>query len=197
MCWSRVTRFIKSYNPTAAECAIDLGLIDGPVTASKQLDKPLATLEPAPLSGLSTPTFLLTVDYSTGMGGFSGPNSELLTPAERQLNPVEAINDHGQSAGTIDLGRNVAYRLANRSVTPGGTEEIEEVSCQPGRGQKTLQTYQTYRYEGGHWTVTYPSARRMRRDRSVPAPPRIPLMPFDYRARCASVATICSSIRGV
>ena len=124
----------------------------GAVIAKKQFERALAAVEQAPVHGLSTPTFLLTIDYSAGFGGYSGPFSQLLAPAERRLDPVEAVNARGQS-GPIALASTLH---AGWKVVPsrrGGTEEIEEVSCASGKGTETSQLYETYRYDGSRWTV--------------------------------------------
>ena len=126
----------------------------GATVARKQLERPLATVEPAPLHGLPAPTFLFTVDYSIGMGGYNGPAAQLLVPSERRLDPVEAVTDRGGSAGPIYLGRTMH---AGWQIVPsrgGTTEEIEVVYCQVGNNDQRLQMYQTYRFRDGRWTVT-------------------------------------------
>lgn len=123
------------------------------VVARKQLERPLATIEPAPLHGLPAPTFLLTVDYSSGVGGFSGPAAQLLVPSERRLNPSEAVTDRGRSSGPIVLSSTLhaAWKVVPSHF--GATEEIQVVHCQSAKGDQTSEMYQTYRFRDGRWTV--------------------------------------------
>ncbi len=127
----------------------------GAVIAQKRLERPLADIKPAPLHGLPSPAFLFTVDYSSGMGGFSGPATQLLVPSERGLDPVTAVAERGGvGGGPIQLASTLHTLWQIVPARSGGTEEIESTFCQPGSGEQTLRTYQTYRFQDGRWVVS-------------------------------------------
>ena len=126
----------------------------GAVVAQKRLERPLADIKPAPLHGLPSPAFLLDVDYRTGMGVNNGPETRLLVPSERRLDPVEAVAERGGIGGGpiyLDITLRAGWQIV--PARSGGTEEIVSISCQGSRGGQPLQTYQTYRFRDGQWVV--------------------------------------------
>ena len=68
----------------------------GEVLAQKSLDYPMATVEKAPLNGLPSPAFFLTIDQTAPMGSYSGPLTEVLTPEQSQLDPVLCLGEGGE-----------------------------------------------------------------------------------------------------
>lgn len=126
----------------------------GAVLAERTLERPLAMLAPAPLDGLPSPAFLLTVDYSSGMGSYSGPATTLLVPHQDGLDPEQAVTPGGTSA-VIELPSTLKtfWRIVPPRV--GHTQEIELASCRPlGDKPDFVTTYATYRFGGGHWRVS-------------------------------------------
>jgi hypothetical protein len=71
------------------------------VLASRKLDYPLATLESAPLHGLPSPAWFLTIDETAPMGSYSGPATEMLTPAHSGLEPVGYESTQGHATPLV------------------------------------------------------------------------------------------------
>ena len=124
----------------------------GLVIERKQLDRPLASVELAPIHGLPHTALFLTVNYSAGMGGWNGPATDLIVPAETGLAPVRVVAAGGRTEPfsiyqTLHAGWFVS---ASRF---GGPEELMFVFCKSGPGSDGRQGYDTFRFVGGRWTV--------------------------------------------
>ena len=126
---------------------------DGTVIGRTINERPFAQIEPAPLHGLSIPTFLYMVDYSIGMGGFNGPMSVLLAPVTQGLAPLQATSDRRGSSETIGLPSTMHASWQIVPARNGGTEEIEQATCSPSVSETNTLILRTYRYHDGHWSV--------------------------------------------
>jgi hypothetical protein len=144
------------------------------VLASRKLDYPLATIEPAPLHGLPSPAWFLTIDETAPMGSYSGPATEMLVPAHSGLEPVRYESAQGQPAPLV-LART---GKADWKVVPprsGTTEEIEAAFCAPADGGNFVTTYRTYRLVDGNWQAASRQLRGLwESDRQFPARPDFP-----------------------
>ncbi|MGF7134479.1 hypothetical protein P3T40_005983 [Paraburkholderia sp. EB58] len=144
------------------------------VLASRKLDYPLATLEPAPLHGLPSPAWFLTIDATASMGSYSGPATEMLAPAHSGLEPVGYESAQGQAAPLV-LART---GKADWKVVPprsGATDEIEAVFCAPADGGNFVTTYRTYSLVDGKWQAASRELRGLwESDRQFPARPDFP-----------------------
>jgi hypothetical protein len=139
------------------------------VLVSRKLDYPLATLEPAPLHGLPSPTWFLTDDETAPMGSYSGPATEMLVPSHSGLEPVSYESAQDEAAPLV-LART---GKADWKVVPprsGTTEEIEAAFCTPADGGNFVTTYRTYRFVDGKWQAASRQLRGLwESDRQFPA----------------------------
>jgi hypothetical protein len=122
----------------------------GAIAAEKAFTEPLAEIKPAPLRGMPAPTFFLTVDYSTGAGGFSGPATTILVPSAAKLEPLHYLSDYERKSVEINL---VETLHAGWKVVPArnGADEIEVVGCRGHGGSQPVSVYETLRLQGGQW----------------------------------------------
>ena len=144
------------------------------VLASRKLDYPLATLEPAPLHGLPSPAWFLTIDETAPMGSYSGPATEMLTPAHSGLEPVGYESTQGHATPLV-LARTGNADWKVMPPRSGETEEIEAVFCAPADGGNFVTTYRTYRLIDGKWQAASRQLRGLwESDRQFPARPDFP-----------------------
>jgi hypothetical protein len=122
----------------------------GAIAAEKAFTEPLAEIKPASLRGMPAPTFFLTVDYSTGAGGFSGPDTMILVPSAAKLEPLHYLSDYERKSVEINLGQTLH---AGWKVVRGrsGADEIEVVGCRGNGGSQSVSVYETLRLQGGQW----------------------------------------------
>jgi hypothetical protein len=139
------------------------------VLASRKLDYPLATLESAPLHGLPSPAWFLTIDETAPMGSYSGPATEMLTPAHSGLEPVGYESTQGHATPLV-LARTGNADWKVMPPRSGETEEIEAVFCAPADGGNFVTTYRTYRLVDGKWQAASHQLRGLwESDRQFPA----------------------------
>ncbi|WP_371920328.1 hypothetical protein [Pseudomonas sp. TKO14] len=125
----------------------------GEVLAQKSLGYPMATVEKAPLNGLPSPAFFLTIDQTAPMGSYSGPLTEVLTPEQSQLDPVLCQGEGGEKQPLVfaQTGK-AAWQIVPSDK--GGTESIQQVSSASSmENEEFITTYRTFRYVDGQWTV--------------------------------------------
>lgn len=132
---------------------------DGSVSQEKTLERSRATLDTAPpLYGQrrNLPTYLLTVDYSAGMGSYNGPITFL----------VEVVNGAMRFAPVqgkpISLMRSLKtdWKFSPQKGRSGQTTDILEVSCRPRANiggnadpnKDFVTTYRRFHWNGRSWT---------------------------------------------
>jgi hypothetical protein len=139
------------------------------VLASRKLDYPLATLEPAPLHGLPSPAWFLTDDETAPMGSYSGPATEMLVPSHSGLEPVGYESAQGEATPLV-LARTGKADWRVVSPRSGTTEEIEAAFCTPADAGNFVTTYRTYRFVDGKWQAASRQLRGLwESDRQFPA----------------------------
>ena len=131
---------------------------DGTVIGRTMLDRPFASIEPAPLHGMPVPTFLFMVNYSVGMGGFNGPVSVLLAPVTQGLTPLQATPERGGRSETIGLASTLHASWKIVPARTGGTEEILEATCPLSVNGTSNLRLRTYRFRDGRWIVALRTA---------------------------------------
>ncbi|MDT3424167.1 hypothetical protein [Pseudomonas protegens] len=126
----------------------------GEVLAQKSLGYPMATVEKAPLNGLPSPAFFLTIDQTAPMGSYSGPATQVLMPEQNQLDPVLCQGEGAEKQPLLFAQTGKAAWQIVPSVG-GGTESIQQVSSASSmENEEFVTTYRTFRYADGQWTVT-------------------------------------------
>lgn len=132
----------------------------GAIAATRQLDYPLARVEPAPLHGLPGPVLFLTVDATAPMGSYSGPATQILMPARQSLDPVQYTTDDGKTSALVLAATGKAAWKISPS-RKGGADEIQQVRCSPDFDKKDstgddddfVTRYETYRFFDGKWRL--------------------------------------------
>ncbi|WGS48720.1 hypothetical protein LFL96_13115 [Paraburkholderia sp. D15] len=135
----------------------------GAIAATRQLDYPLARVEPAPLHGLPGPALFLTVDASAPMGSYSGPATEVLMPARQSLDTVRYTGADGRS-GSLILARTgkADWKISPARKGQGAPDEIQQVSSSPNFDSKKankdsdddfVTRYATFRFVDGKWQL--------------------------------------------
>jgi hypothetical protein len=129
----------------------ELQIVDlkGQIVAGEMLERPLATVERTTLYA-DRPTFLVTVDYSIGMGSYAGLTTLLLDVVDAKPLWLEAINRDTGKSGPIRLSKTLKsdWRLSPR----GPQKDLLQVLCRPddfgGSGAFSL-AYIRYHFDGG------------------------------------------------
>jgi len=120
---------------------------NGHVIAEDSFTEPLAKIATAYLYGSNFPTYLVTVDYGTGIGSYSGPATTLIEVRSGRL---------------IDIPIFLVSSLKNAwRIVPdarGAGKEIETVSCHPNfknpnwsKTEEFMVDYSTYSFVRGTW----------------------------------------------
>lgn len=121
----------------------------GALVDSLPLHAPLARLEPGPLRGVPTPTWLVTEDLTAPAGTTSGPATLLVEIADRRLRFATAATPDGRRQPIVlaDTGK-----AAWRAARSGAADDYLLVSCQPVAGDFTT-SYRRYHLSPQGWTV--------------------------------------------
>jgi len=134
----------------------ELQIVDlkGQLLARETLERPLARIERIRLDA-DRHTFLVTVDYSTGMGSYAGLTTLLLEVANAKLRWMEAMNS--------DTGKSDVIRLPNTLKSgwilthKGAREDILQVLCRPddfgGSGTFSMAYVRYHFDEGTGWRM--------------------------------------------
>jgi hypothetical protein len=120
---------------------------------SREMEEPIATLKPSSLAG-EGPIFLLTVDYSIGMGSYNGPITFLLAISGIRLKILEFVNSESkkqQQFRMMDSLKN-AWKILD-------SKTILEVSCHPDfdnpkNSRDNLEfavDYYRFSFQEGNW----------------------------------------------
>jgi len=133
---------------------LQIANLQGQVLANEVLERPLAKVEQKKLQA-GRPTFLVTVDYSTGMGSYAGPATMLLDVVNADLHWLEAMN--------ADTGKREMIRLPKtlksdwRLSPTGAHQDILQVLCRPddfgGSGAFSVSYVRYHFDEGAGWQM--------------------------------------------
>ena len=134
------------------------------VLRDETFEVPLAGIKIAYLYGNRFPTYLVTADYSTGLGSYSGPSTSFAEIRNGRFDYVRLPELAGKTDDRFVLARTLKtdWRILGR---PQGTPAvIQSVSCRPDfdntKSDDFSTTYSTYRFDGTHWH----QASRQRRE---------------------------------
>jgi len=127
----------------------------GRVVDRKPFDKPLAKMEAANLYGDDRIAYLVSVDYSSGMGSYNGPVTSLVEVARGKLKWLEAVDKATGKPETINVVSSLktAWRITD---APRGTaRDILQVACRPDFASLNevsfLLIYTRYSFDGKNW----------------------------------------------
>ena len=125
---------------------VQIADLDGKLLAKEILERPLATIEQAKLQS-DRPTFLVTVDYSTGMGSYAGPATLLLDVVNAKPRWLEATSSETGKRSVIRLPKTLK---SSWMLKPSGAQkDILQVLCRPDDFGGTFSvTYIRYHFGG-------------------------------------------------
>jgi len=122
---------------------------NGKTVTDHDLETPLAKLKAWNPTSATHEIFLLSQDYSAGVGSYSGPVTTLLKVSDSGFHDVEALNAGSQQRETIRLMKSLKSDWQTRDQENGG--EILSVSCKPRKDGSFVIQYVRYRLDKGQW----------------------------------------------
>lgn len=123
---------------------------DGRLIAQRKLDTPLAKLQAWSPDVAGSHLFLLTQDYSTGVGSYNGPGTVLLRVSNGVPQYVNALNLESGRVEPIRLMKSLKsdWRISRREKDGG---DILSVSCYPKEGGQFVIEYIRYSSTNARW----------------------------------------------
>lgn len=119
---------------------------NGLLVAERQLDTPLARLEAWNAPSGANQLFILTEDYTAGVGSYNGPGAILLQISEAAIQDVKAVNAESQKDEPIRLVKSLKSDWRRE-----GADEILSVSCRARDGGTFVIDYVRYAFNGRQW----------------------------------------------
>ena len=117
----------------------------------------VAWLEEVRLSRSDTPTYLFTLDESTGMGSYAGPMTYFYKIVDGRLKPVEYLNDETKKKDKIILMRSLKTAWKLVTAKDGKSKDILHIACRPDGMPKNqdddifLIYYDRFHFNGKEW----------------------------------------------
>jgi hypothetical protein len=148
---------LRQLGPTPLRKA-HLRLIDssGKMVRDEELEVPLAEINTAFFYGTAFPTYLIDMDYTTGLGSYRGITTRFAEIKEGRLQYIKAVEDKGTEPLALTQSSKSAWRNVSLSQIIG--KKIESVSCFPDLNNVKLGDtlpfyveYSTYRFDGVRW----------------------------------------------
>lgn len=122
---------------------------NGKTITERDLETPLAKLKAWNAASIPHEIFLLSQDYSAGIGSYNGPVTTLLKVSDSGFHDIEALNVGSQQKQTIRLMKSLKSDWQARDRGNGG--EILSVSCKPGKDGSFVIEYIRYCLDKGQW----------------------------------------------
>lgn len=148
---------VEQYSPEEPETPCNARLIlvgrnDVP-RAVHELERPLAKIEAEQLIGGKPASFALTVDYSSGIGSYSGPATRFFDVTAGSIRWMQAKDS---KTGKLQELRVASTLKTEWKLVPNGQhQDILEVRCRPafkGEHDDSFEvTYKRYRFNGHGW----------------------------------------------
>ncbi len=131
---------------------IEIRTSAGKLVATRALEVPLAKLEEWSPDGKPNRGYLLTQDFSIGMGSYNGPGTSLIQIVGASFHDVTALNAATQKEEPIHLAKTLKQDWRFTSGRNGN--EILAVSCHPefgGKGDSFVVDYTRYFFNRTRW----------------------------------------------
>jgi hypothetical protein len=129
----------------------------GRVAGQKRFDKPLAAMEEAYLYGDDRVTYPISVDYSVGMGSYSGPATSLVEVAGGKLKWLEAVDQATGRREPIEVASTLKTAWKITDAPRGTARDILQAACRPDwsaplSGEMDFFLIHTrYSFDGKQW----------------------------------------------
>ncbi|MGH7035818.1 MAG: hypothetical protein ACREFL_18965 [Stellaceae bacterium] len=124
----------------------------GRVLHDETLEVPLAEIKVAYLYGNRFPTYLVTADYSTGLGSYNGPVTRFVEIRNGRFGYIRLAEAPGKD-DLLTLMRSLKTDWRILRSQHGKSATIQSVSCRPDFATENdfITTYSTYRFDGTRW----------------------------------------------
>jgi hypothetical protein len=118
-----------------------------------EMERPIAKIEAVNLLSGSPSSFSLTVDYSAGVGSYSGPGTRFFDVVMGKIKWVYAKDEKTGRSEEIHVARTL--KTDWKLFPHGKNQDILEIRCRPAFKDKSEDTFETtysrYRYNGREW----------------------------------------------
>jgi hypothetical protein len=134
---------------TGAPATLELVGCNGQVLDRSVLASSLAQIDPLPVRGAPSPSFLVSADLTAEAGSYNGPLTIPIQVIGEKLVPAVARSPDGRSE---PVRLSLTGKSAWRRVSSGRVDELFLVSCKPEEAG-FVTTYRRYSPSPGKWRV--------------------------------------------
>jgi hypothetical protein len=122
---------------------------NGRIVAGRDLETPVAKLKAWNPTAIIHELFLLSQDYSAGVGSYNGLVTTLVKVSDSGFRDIEALNTASRQKETIRLVKSLKSDWQIRDRENGG--EILSVSCKARNNDSFIIEYIRYSLDKGQW----------------------------------------------
>ncbi len=150
---------VEQYSPEEPETPCNARLLlvgqNNVPVATQELERPLAKIAAVQLIGGRPASFALTVDYSSGIGSYSGPVTRFFDVIAGRMQWLQAQDS---TSGKLQELRVASTLKTEWQPFPHGrNQDLLEVSCRPRfkdeQDDSFEVTYRRYRFNGHDWLL--------------------------------------------
>lgn len=150
---------VEQYSPEEPETPCNARLLlvgkNNVPVAAQELERPLAKIAAVQLVGGRPASFALTVDYSSGIGSYSGPATRFFDVIAGSMQWLQAKDN---TTGKLQEIRVASTLKTEWQPFPHGrNQDLLEVSCRPRfkdeQDDSFEVTYKRYRFNGRGWLL--------------------------------------------
>jgi hypothetical protein len=117
--------------PTLLLARLELVAEDGHIVEARELERPIANIIARDLRGDGRPTYLLTVDFTCGIGSYCGPITTLHEVFGPHIHDVEEVDDETNRFQPIELLQSLKTDWTLVPAASGKGFDILHVACRP------------------------------------------------------------------
>lgn len=147
--------FAKAPARNAVLRIVDRG---GRLVEEKQMERPLAAMETASLYGDDRITYLITVDFTAGMGSYNGPITSLVEVVGGKLQWVQALDKTTGKRGQISLMNSLKTVWKIADAPADGAKDVLLVACRPNWSSLADENFYLirvrYSFDGKSWVIS-------------------------------------------
>ena len=150
---------VEQYSPEEPETPCNARLLvvgkNNVAVATQELERPLAKIAAVQLVGGKPASFALTVDYSSGIGSYSGPATRFFDVVAGSMQWLQAKDN---TTGKLqDIRVASTLKTEWKPFPHGRNQDLLEVSCRPRfkheQDDSFEVTYKRYRFNGRDWLL--------------------------------------------
>ncbi len=150
---------VEQYSPEEPETPCNARLLlvgkNNVPVATQELERPLAKIAAIQLIGGRPASFALTVDYSSGIGSYSGPATRFFDVIAGSMQWLQAQDSTTGKLQEIRVAS--ALKTEWQPFPHGRNQDLLEVSCRPRFNDEQDDsfevTFKRYRFNGRDWLL--------------------------------------------